>query len=105
MSPLLALNGHARRVAQCPLSGAKRTWIDDRPDQLRNELATVSLEGPTVARLYAKRQTQPATRRSGKLGQLQIQRENLYCCPVAVVFADGFFSFLSPISSNPTYTT
>jgi hypothetical protein len=37
------------------------------------------------------------------LGQLQIQirTEILYCCRVAVFF----FSFLSPISSNPTYTT
>jgi hypothetical protein len=25
MSPLLAQSGHARRVAQCPLSGVKRT--------------------------------------------------------------------------------
>ena len=43
---------------------------------------------------------------SGKLGQLQIQIriEILYCCRVAVFFAGGFFSFLSPISSNPTYT-
>ena len=30
---------------------------------------------------------------------------SLYCCRVAVFFAGGFFSFLSPISSNPTYTT
>jgi len=35
----------------------------------------------------------------------QIRTEILYCCRVAVFFAGGFFSFLSPISSNPTYTT
>jgi hypothetical protein len=37
--------------------------------------------------------------------QIQIRTEILYCCRVAVFFAGGFFSFLSPISSNPTYTT
>ena len=48
-----------------------------------------------------------SSRARGKLGQLQIQigTEILYCCRVAVFFAGGFFSFLSPISSNPTYTT
>jgi hypothetical protein len=34
--------------------------------------------------------------------QIQIRTEMLYCCRVAVFLAGGFFSFLSPISSNPT---
>jgi hypothetical protein len=48
-----------------------------------------------------------SSRARGKLGQLQIQMRTqiLYCCRVAVFFAGGFFSFFSPISSNPTYTT
>src|SRR5262245_13051266 len=42
-------------------------------------------------------------RRSSKLGllQIQIRTEIFYCCRVAVFLACGFFSFLSPISSNP----
>jgi hypothetical protein len=37
--------------------------------------------------------------------RLKMRTEILYCCRVAVFLAGGFFSFLPPISSNPTYTT